>query len=123
MSTPAERTRRWRQRKAAGALGLPAEPDGRTRPDAYYKQAHEPDPAWRIEAACRKMSPAVFFGVDRGDDTTKTAHVAYAKQVCAGCLVTYQCLDYALRFANLSGVWGGKSEQERKRLRKGRGRG
>jgi len=127
MSTPLERTRLYRQRKAARALGLPAEPDGRTRPDRIWNRAHEADPAWRLEAKCRNMSPAVFFGLDRGDNhvdhASKHLHVAYAKAVCADCPSVAPCLEYALNLGPVAGVWGATSEQERRRLRRGRGRG
>ncbi len=39
-----------------------------------------------------------------------------AKAVCAGCPVRDECLDYALASRQRFGVWGGMSEQERRRL-------
>lgn len=41
-----------------------------------------------------------------------------AKEICAGCPVAQQCLSYALRNMIKFGIWGGKSEQERRVMRK-----
>lgn len=46
--------------------------------------------------------------------------VATAKKVCEHCPVEQQCLEYALEFNEDNGVWGRKSERERRRLRKRR---
>ena len=63
---------------------------------------------WREQGACRGLDPALFFP-ERGDST------AAAKATCASCPVRAQCLDYGLyeRF----GIWGGKGERERRRIR------
>lgn len=39
-----------------------------------------------------------------------------AKAVCARCPVRAKCLNWALSM-NVSGVWGGSSEYERRRMR------
>ena len=48
--------------------------------------------------------------VSDSDTETETA-----KQVCARCKVTTQCLDYALRWG-VGGVWGGLTDDQRKLL-------
>lgn len=40
-----------------------------------------------------------------------------AKQICATCPVKDECLQYALRHESF-GIWGGKTERERKRIRR-----
>lgn len=75
----------------------------------------EGDPRWREEAACRGVDPNVFFP-DRGD----TFGVRAAKAICAGCPVRTDCLDYAITYAERTGIWGGKSERERRELRRTR---
>jgi WhiB family redox-sensing transcriptional regulator len=42
-----------------------------------------------------------------------------AKQVCTECPVMDQCLEFALATNQEAGVWGGTTEDERRRLRKG----
>lgn len=64
---------------------------------------------WMAHAACRHMSPAVFFPAD-GEG------VRAAKQICAACPVSGPCLAYALTYRIDQGVWGGASERQRRRL-------
>lgn len=44
--------------------------------------------------------------------------IAMAKEVCAECPVTFQCLDYSIITQQQPGVWGGMDEQERRPLLK-----
>ena len=74
----------------------------------------EPGP-WADQANCLGVNPDLFFP-ERGQDT------AAAKAVCAGCVVSAECLEYALDAGEKFGVWGGKSERERRRLRRYRWR-
>lgn len=69
-------------------------------------------PVWMTYAACADVDPELFFP-RRGDNTT----VANAKAVCADCPVRVTCLEYALVNAEKFGIWGGKSERERRRMR------
>ena len=41
-----------------------------------------------------------------------------AKRVCRACEAQEPCLDFALATNQESGVWGGTSEEERRKLRK-----
>ena len=41
-----------------------------------------------------------------------------AKRVCRSCDAQEPCLDFALATNQESGVWGGTSEEERRKLRK-----
>lgn len=73
----------------------------------------EGDVSWHARAACR-ITPGVetwMFFPGRGDVATVRA----AKAVCATCPVTAECLDYALRLGE-PGIWGGTSENERRRM-------
>jgi WhiB family redox-sensing transcriptional regulator len=71
---------------------------------------------WRDEAACIPRASEVNFFPARGES------VREAKAVCAACCVREPCLEYAMRFDHLSGVWGGMSERERRQLRRRRRR-
>jgi len=64
--------------------------------------------AWRKQAACRGADPTLFMP-SRGDD------VRPAKAICAVCPVKDDCLEQALT-GHESGIWGGTSQVERKRL-------
>jgi len=41
-----------------------------------------------------------------------------AKRVCDQCPVTAECLEFALATNQEAGVWGGLTEDERRRMRK-----
>ena len=43
------------------------------------------------------------------------------KLICRDCPVRATCLDWALASGQEAGIWGGLTEDERRRLRRGRG--
>ena len=67
------------------------------------------DAAWMAEGKCRTVAPETFFPSDG-------LGVIRAQRVCASCPVASQCLEYALDNHIDHGVWGGKSERERRRI-------
>jgi WhiB family redox-sensing transcriptional regulator len=67
-------------------------------------------PAWMDRAQCRDEDRALFFP-SVGSSSTK------ARVVCSTCPVRQECLDFALADNELTGVWGGTTTQERKKLR------
>lgn len=71
--------------------------------------------SWRDDAACRGLDTNWFFP-ERGEITEQ------AVAVCALCPSRLPCLTYALDNLIREGVWGGLSENQRRRLRKGRPR-
>ena len=71
---------------------------------------------WRIKAACRDTDPDLFFPV--GTTGPALAQIAAAKAVCNSCDAQPACLEFALATNQESGVWGGASEEERRKLRK-----
>ena len=80
---------------------------------------------WRLRAACRGLGPDLFFpgaGPGGGDGNQSARDTRAAKRICAACPVAEPCLGYALRFNEheLLGIWGGKSEKERRMLRRDR---
>ena len=66
---------------------------------------------WQTRANCRGLDPDMFFP-DKGGPQ------AEAKEVCRGCVVREDCLEYALANGEKFGIWGGFSERERSRLRR-----
>ena len=68
---------------------------------------------WQEEANCLGVDPDLFFP-ERGASTRE------AKEVCRGCVVRMECLEYALVNGEKFGIWGGMSERERRRLRRQR---
>jgi WhiB family redox-sensing transcriptional regulator len=71
------------------------------------------DRDWQTRANCMGVDPDLFFP-ERGASTRE------AKEVCRGCVVREDCLEYALANGEKFGIWGGLSERERRRLRRAR---
>jgi WhiB family redox-sensing transcriptional regulator len=74
------------------------------------------DDAWRDNASCRTSHPDLFFPVGAGRSAVDL--VDAAKAVCRACVARPACLEFALVRNQESGVWGGTSEEERRRLRR-----
>ena len=85
-------------------------------PDAPV--AFEPEPLqpttdqWQDRALCAQTDPEAFFP-EKGGSTRE------AKKICLGCEVRHECLEYALAHDERFGIWGGLSERERRRLKRG----
>src|SRR3954453_19337945 len=71
---------------------------------------------WRDKAACLTVDPELFFPV--GNTGPAVDQIEKAKSVCARCTVTEICLQYALETGQATGVWGGRSEDERRALKR-----
>ena len=74
------------------------------------------DSEWRSVAACRDTEPELFFPV--GTTGMATDQIESAKRVCDHCDAQKACLEFALATNQESGVWGGTTEDERRKLRK-----
>lgn len=72
---------------------------------------------WRLRAACRGRRTEYFFAPN-GTDPDVIDPVA--ADLCAGCPVFEDCLDYALRH-RVEGTWAGTTYRGRNRLRRERG--
>jgi len=77
--------------------------------------------SWQTRGACRTEDPELFF-----PDGTSGRHAAQAeeaKAICnTRCPVRDTCLDWALEQRQDSGVWGGTTEQERRRIHRRKAR-
>lgn len=71
---------------------------------------------WRDQAACRNADAELFFPAGHTDAAID--RIRAAKAVCRTCPVQKPCLQFALDTNQEAGVWGGKDEDERRRLRK-----
>ncbi len=71
---------------------------------------------WRQQANCRQTDPALFFPV--GSTGMAREQIQAAKAVCRCCPVRQACLDFALQTNQEAGIWGGTSEEDRRRLRR-----
>jgi WhiB family redox-sensing transcriptional regulator len=69
---------------------------------------------WRHNAVCREEDPELFF--PRGETGPSVTQIDEAKTVCHRCPVMDTCLRWALTTRQDAGVWGGRSESERRRI-------
>jgi WhiB family redox-sensing transcriptional regulator len=73
---------------------------------------------------CSESDPDSFFSEDRPDGNMQLNRLAYpmereAKMVCSGCPYKMRCFEYAMKNADMQGIWGGTTEQERRRFKRG----
>jgi WhiB family redox-sensing transcriptional regulator len=66
---------------------------------------------WSEDALCAYSDPESFFP-EKGGSTKE------AKAVCKKCIVTSECLEWAVSIDEKHGIWGGMSERERRKYKK-----
>ena len=71
---------------------------------------------WREDSACRDTDPDLFFPI--GTTGPAVEQIQAAKAVCQACEAQAACLEFALTTNQESGIWGGTSEEERRKLRR-----
>jgi WhiB family redox-sensing transcriptional regulator len=83
-----------------------------------------PPPMWQELAACIGHDPELWYsevGTKTGPrtvgDLERQRNVLTAKMICRGCEVRQECLDYCIGEHLHYGIWGGQTEQDRKRRR------
>jgi WhiB family transcriptional regulator, redox-sensing transcriptional regulator len=70
---------------------------------------------WVADAVCVQIDPEMFHP-KKGEDSN---HGKAVKRVfCQRCPVKSECLEHALDDPGLSGIWGGMTENERRRMRR-----
>ncbi len=102
--------------------GEGAEPTSRTTANGFGQLTALPsdfealfdavEDEWQDRALCAQTDPEAFFP-EKGGSTRE------AKRICSGCEVKADCLEYALHNDERFGIWGGMSERERRRLKRG----
>jgi WhiB family transcriptional regulator, redox-sensing transcriptional regulator len=75
---------------------------------------------WRDKAACIDENVELFFPT--GSSGPALDQINRAKAICCRCKVSTQCLEWALKTHQDAGIWGGKTEDERRALRRARQR-
>ena len=69
--------------------------------------------AWSAHGSCASFDPELFFP-EPGADTSA------ARAICRTCPVRRMCLDHAIETRQKFGIWGGMTENQRRRLRRDR---
>lgn len=75
---------------------------------------------WMDDALCAEVGTEIFFP-DRGGSPAR------ALEVCRGCDVRQECLEYALNLQagtayGIAGVWGGTTASQRDKMKSARRR-
>ncbi len=83
--------------------------------DLGYETATGEQLHWQDFALCAQTDPDIFFP-EKGGSTTP------ATSVCSACSVRSQCLDYAISHDIRHGIWGGMSDNDRRRISRERRR-
>ncbi len=83
---------------AENAPAIKPRPEGLAPPDS-----------WQHMGACYGQDPDMFF-------PTSEEEAAPALALCGRCPVRQTCLEWALKYGERYGVWGGTTEQQRRRL-------
>jgi WhiB family redox-sensing transcriptional regulator len=68
-----------------------------------------PPDSWQDQGACYGIDPEIFFPTTEEEAGLALAH-------CGVCRVRDLCLAWAIRSGERYGVWGGTTEQHRRRL-------
>ena len=76
---------------------------------------------WQEHGLCRAEDSAVFFPPAQPETKPeREAREARARAICRRCPVRMPCLEWALAVREPHGVWGGRSEAERRRILAGK---
>lgn len=76
--------------------------------------------SWEANAACQGDIAELFFPPDGECRPERELREGAAKAICSACPVRRQCLECALSANIRDGLWGGRSEDERRWERRNR---
>lgn len=71
-------------------------------------------PAWHSRGLCRQYPELDWFPSTAG----WSADTETVKDICRSCPVQDECLAAAVADLSLTGIWGGTSHRERRRMRR-----
>lgn len=74
------------------------------------------DENWMSQAGCVGYEPEWWFWFEGTPPWIKQS----AQKICAECPVATQCLEYSIETRSEFGVWAGMTENQRRKLLKGR---
>jgi len=72
------------------------------------------DADWRSRGACLSADPELFFPMSSVGPSVE--QLSQAKMICTRCPVRVKCLEFTLATQQVHGIWGGTSEEERRRI-------
>ncbi|MFZ4176667.1 WhiB family transcriptional regulator [Streptomyces griseoincarnatus] len=90
--------------------------------DSIVRTSYAPDADlpvntnWREDGACTREDPELFFPM--GNTGLALLQIEEAKSVCRRCPVLERCASWSLELGEAHGVWGGMSEDDRRRIKR-----
>jgi WhiB family redox-sensing transcriptional regulator len=84
------------------------------RQSGHTQSGHTRGDDWRGSGACLSADPDLFFPISATGSSS--AQITRAKAVCAGCAVRAECIRFALAHPDVQGIWGGTTDDERRKL-------
>lgn len=82
------------------------------------------DLSFAEQGACVGLDPEAWFPERRQMGRMKKVHWRNTREgkiveaVCGSCPVASRCLEYALQFSDLRGIWGGLDEKQREAIQR-----
>ncbi|HEV2450970.1 MAG TPA: WhiB family transcriptional regulator [Streptosporangiaceae bacterium] len=70
------------------------------------------------DAACKGTDPSLWFAPETEGGQARQRREAETRRICSACPSRVPCLEFALRQPDLSGFWGGVTEEGRKHMRR-----
>ena len=86
---------------------------GRVAVDFASLSLDEKSKILKTEGACSGLNPRMFYPSSNHTALDDLLELK-AKEICAICDLTADCLQYALETHEKYGIWGGKTERERR---------
>ncbi len=79
--------------------------------ETWGESYEDPIAHWMSKASCLGMDVDIFF-------PTREEPTYIAIAVCDECVVRTECFDFSIEGGEQFGVWGGKSESERRETKR-----
>lgn len=76
------------------------------------------DSSWQAHGLRRHAEPSLFFGPENEAGHERALRETEAKTVCQRCPVLVRCRHHALAHFEQYGIWGGLTENDRRRHRR-----
>jgi len=85
----------------------------------------ESETRWKFRGACNGADPGLFDTSNRNNQRLvdkiypRRNRYAEAKKICNGCVVKLECFSWAMEYEEPTGVWGGLTARERRKIAAG----
>ncbi len=87
--------------------------------DFFISEMSNNDFSWQEKAACRGANTDMFF-LEEDQTKINQKKLVATRELCGGCPVSEQCLDFALDNYIHFGIWAGTTPLQRKAMRRER---